>query len=158
LVLSAAQGKKDADDARSKNPKKHKTQKNTKHTKKTHQSAPEITSLAAEKQDLIAVEAVDIFLSIIGAEAGHMALRALAYGGVYIAGGILPRLLNRVARGGLKDAFLMPRGRERFRQILGDIPLYIVTNTKVGLIGSRQVALGLLKEEEEGEQRAAAVV
>jgi len=87
-----------------------------------------------------------------------MALRALAYGGVYVAGGIVPRLLNRVARGGLRDAFLMPKGRERFREILGAVPLYIVTNTSVGLIGSRQVALGLLKEEEEGARRAAAVV
>jgi glucokinase len=107
---------------------------------------------------MVAVEAVDMFLSIIGAEAGHMALRSLAYGGVYLAGGILPRLLNRVARGGLREAFLMPAGRERFRQILSEIPLYIVTNTKVGLIGSRQVALGLLQEEEEGAARAAAVV
>lgn len=107
---------------------------------------------------MVAVEAVDMFLSIIGAEAGHMALRCLAYGGVYIAGGILPRLLNRVARGGLRESFLMPHGRERFRQILSEIPLYIVTNTKVGLIGSRQVALVLLKEEEEGAARAGALV
>jgi glucokinase len=115
------------------------------------QTAPEITSLAAEKQDVVAVEAVDMFLSIVGAEAGHMALRCLAYGGVYLAGGILPRLLNRVARGGLRESFLMPSGRERFRQILADVPLYIVTNTKVGLIGSRQVAIGLLEEDAQRE-------
>lgn len=40
----------------------------------------------------IAVEALDMFLSIVGAEAGHMALRSLASGGVYICGGIFPKV------------------------------------------------------------------
>jgi glucokinase len=46
---------------------------------------------------------VDIFLSIIGAEAGGMALRCLARGGVFIAGGIVPRLMERVKTGAQAD-------------------------------------------------------
>jgi glucokinase len=48
---------------------------------------------------LLLLQAVDIFLSIIGAEAGAMALRCLARGGVFIAGGIVPRLMERVKSG-----------------------------------------------------------
>lgn len=56
------------------------------------QDAPAITKAALEGQDDLAVEAVDMFLAIIGAEAGYMGLRALATGGVYICGGITPKV------------------------------------------------------------------
>ncbi|KAI8474260.1 MAG: glucokinase [Monoraphidium minutum] len=118
-------------------------------------AAPEITAMALGEADPLACEAVDMFLAIVGAEAGAMALRCLARGGVYVAGGIVPRLMDRsaglkearpegVARGpsgGLKEAFMMRKGRERFQGILQSIPLYVVTNTKVGIIGSREYAL-----------------
>lgn len=84
------------------------------------------------------VQAVDMFLAIIGAEAGAMALRCLARGGVFIAGGIVPRLLNRVTKTGvLRDAFINRTARERFQYLLRSMPLYVVTNTRVGIIGSR---------------------
>lgn len=44
----------------------------------------------------------------------------------------------------LREAFLMRKGRERFQGILATIPLYVVTNTKVGIIGSREYALRLV--------------
>ena len=56
------------------------------------QSAPEITQGALEKTDPLAMEAVDLFLAIVGAEAGYMGLRILASGGIYICGGIVPRV------------------------------------------------------------------
>lgn len=56
------------------------------------QDAPAITKAALESNDDLAVEAVDMFLAIIGAEAGYMGLRALATGGVYICGGITPKV------------------------------------------------------------------
>lgn len=81
-----------------------------------------------------------MFLAIIGAEAGAMALRCLARGGVFIAGGIVPRLLDRVTKtGALRDAFINRTARERFQYLLRSMPLYVVTNTKVGIIGSRYV-------------------
>lgn len=72
-----------------------------------------------------------MFLAIVGAEAGAMALRCLARGGVYIAGGIVPRVLERAAGGVVRDAFINKSGRERFADILRGTPLFVVTNTKV---------------------------
>ena len=51
------------------------------------------------KECEICSETLDIFLNSIGAESGHMALRSLAYGGVYIAGGITQKVLPRVEEG-----------------------------------------------------------
>lgn len=56
------------------------------------QTAAEISKTALDGSDPLAVEAVDIFLALIGAEAGHMGLRSLASGGVYICGGIMPKV------------------------------------------------------------------
>jgi glucokinase len=87
---------------------------------------------------VLPLQAVDMFLSIIGAEAGAMALRCLAKGGVFIAGGIVPRLLDRVKKtGALRDAFINRTARERFQYLLRSMPLFVVTNTRVGIIGSR---------------------
>lgn len=105
--------------------------------------APEITAEALDG-DPIALEAVDIFLSIIGAEAGAMALRCLARGGVFIAGGIVPRLLQRVKGGVLMDAFVNKTARDRFQYLLQNMPLFVVTNTKVGIVGSREYAKRLV--------------
>lgn len=59
------------------------------------QLAPDITQGALEESDPLAVEAVDLFLAILGAEAGYMGLRILASGGIYICGGIVPRVRSR---------------------------------------------------------------
>lgn len=58
----------------------------------TVQKAPDITKEALEESNPLSVEAVDLFLAIIGAEAGYMGVRALAAGGIYICGGITPRV------------------------------------------------------------------
>ena len=63
------------------------------------QLAPQITEGALAESDPLAMEAVDLFLAILGAEAGYMGLRCLASGGVYVCGGIIPRV-----RSGLPDA------------------------------------------------------
>ena len=63
----------------------------------TAQDAPAITRAALEGSDPLAVEAVDMFLAIIGAEAGYMGLRALATGGVYLCGGITPKARGNVS-------------------------------------------------------------
>ena len=59
------------------------------------QDAPAITKAALDGSNPLAVEAVDLFLAIIGAEAGYLGLRALATGGVYLCGGITPRVSAR---------------------------------------------------------------
>ena len=64
-------------------------------------------------------------------------------GGVYIAGGITPRLLPRT-KGALLEGFLMRKGRPPFHQILSETPLFVITNDKVGQIGAREVAKRLV--------------
>ena len=56
------------------------------------QRAPDITKEALDESNPLSEEAVDLFLAIIGAEAGYMGVRALATGGIYICGGITPRV------------------------------------------------------------------
>lgn len=70
------------------------------------------------------------------------------HAGVFIAGGIVPRLMERVKTGVLLDAFVNKTARERFQYLLRNMPLYVVTNTKVGIIGSREYAMRLVRETE----------
>ena len=105
-----------------------------------------VSQVAMDGSDPLAVEALDVFISIVGAEAGHMALRSLASGGVYIAGGILPKVINRATEGGLLDAFLW-RASRFHDKVLKFVPLYVVLDEKVGLLGSRSQALRILRRE-----------
>lgn len=97
-----------------------------------------VTSAALAGGNPLAEEACDIFLSVVGQEAGNGALRSLARGGVYVCGGITPRLLERVQAGGLRRAFL--NSGSRFASFLETIPLDLVTDGAVGLLGSREYA------------------
>ena len=91
-------------------------------------------------------EAVDIFLEMLGAEAGNLALKTLARGGVYIAGGIPPKLKSRITGStALLDGFL--HRASRFSALLASVPLTVVLDEQVGLLGSREVALRAMREE-----------
>lgn len=109
-------------------------------------SPAEISAAAIDESDPLAVEAVDMFLGIIGAEAGAMALRCLAKGGVYIAGGVTPKLMKRVNDGSLLEGFIMKKGREKFHDILVQTPLWVITNEKVGQLGACEYARSLCKD------------
>jgi glucokinase len=87
-------------------------------------------------------EVVDVFLDILGAEAGSMALRGMTTGGVYIAGGIPVRLMDRIEKGGLKNAYLNPASR--FSKVTSRFPLYVL-NKEVGLQGVFNFAMSLAK-------------
>ncbi|GIL63494.1 hypothetical protein Vafri_17547 [Volvox africanus] len=113
-------------------------------SKPKKKKAAEISAAALAGSDPIAVEAVDMMYAIVGAEAGAMALRCLAKGGVYIAGGITPKLLPRVQAGALLEGFLMRKGRAPFHKILTETSLFVITNEQVGQIGAREFAKRLL--------------
>ncbi len=85
-------------------------------------------------------ESVDIckstirtFISILGAEAGNMALKALATGGVYLSGGIPPRILKFLQEEEFMRAF---KNKGRFAEMLADIPVHVILNPNIGLIGA----------------------
>ncbi len=81
----------------------------------------------------ICVAALEQFISIYGAEAGNLALKALATGGIYIGGGIAPKILPKFFEGGFMFAFL---DKGRFSDLLAHIPVRIITDPKTALRGA----------------------
>ena len=84
--------------------------------------------------------AIDLFISIYGAEAGNLALKFLALGGLYIGGGIAPHLADRIKMGGFHSSFV---DKGRFNELLSSIPIYLILNSKTALLGSAAFARGL---------------
>jgi len=76
---------------------------------------------------------LDLFASIYGAAAGNVALTVMATAGVFLGGGIAPKLRGKLADGTFLDAF---RSKGRFAPILHDIPVKIVLNDQAALIGA----------------------
>ena len=100
-------------------------------------SAAEITQLAFDQKDPLAQQAVQMFTKIYGAQAGNLALTCLATGGVYVAGGIAPKILPALQEGGFIEAF---NEKSKMYNLLKAIPVSVVTNPKVGLLGTMAVA------------------
>jgi len=92
--------------------------------------------------DSIAVRTFEIFVDIYGAEAGNMALRLLARGGLYLAGGVAAKNIDRFTDGKFMEAFLR---KGRFQNILAAIPVNLITNPKVGLLGAAEMAMRILE-------------
>jgi glucokinase len=92
---------------------------------------------ALEAGDSVAARTFAIFVDIYGAEAGNMALRLLARGGVYLAGGVAGKNIDRFTDGRFVEAFLR---KGRFQHVLTSIPVNLITNAKVGLLGAGEMA------------------
>ena len=100
----------------------------------------ELAQLAAGG-DATALRTFEIFVDIYGAEAGNMALRTLARGGVFLAGGIAGKNVRYFTDGRFVRAFSR---KGRFAPLLAEIPVDLITNPKVGLLGAAEAALRLL--------------
>ncbi|MCS6958839.1 MAG: glucokinase [Pseudanabaenaceae cyanobacterium SKYGB_i_bin29] len=111
----------------------------------SHPDAPALIAQAARnKTDSIAAETIAIFLDCYAREVGDFALKLLAYGGIYIAGGILPKLLNLcLVDQGKFLATIKDKGR--VSHLLDHIPFHIVLHPEVGLIGAGILAITLTK-------------
>lgn len=83
--------------------------------------------------------ALDLFVSLYGAEAGNLALKIMARGGMYIAGGIAPRIIERLRQPMFMEAFL---SKGRMRSLLEAMPVKVILNDKVGLWGAARHAAG----------------
>jgi glucokinase len=100
-------------------------------------SAAEITSRAVEGSDPRAVSTVNLFLDIYGAVAGNLALTLMARGGVYIAGGIAPRIASMFTEGNFLRAF---SAKGKFADLMQTIPAHVVRSADVGLRGAVAIA------------------
>lgn len=105
--------------------------------------AADVSKEALSGENDVASDALDMMLSILGAEAGSMSLRNLARGGVYLAGGITPKVIERVKSGIVAENFLHTPDH-RFHSFFKGIRFSAVLNEEVGLIGARKYASQLL--------------
>jgi glucokinase len=92
-----------------------------------------ISHAAMEGSDERASEALELFVSIYGAEAGNLALKVMATGGIYLGGGIPPRILPLLQEGGFMRSFA---DKGRFRELLSRIPVQVILNDKTALLGA----------------------
>lgn len=92
-----------------------------------------ISTAARDGKDEIAHEALQRFLALYGAEAGNLALKLLAIGGMYVGGGIAPKLADAFAESAFVERFL---AKGRMRALMEDIPVYLVLDDHAGLWGA----------------------
>ena len=104
--------------------------------------APFITKSALDKSCPVCVETLDLWTRIYGAEAGNLALKVMALGGVYVAGGIAVKILSKIQDGTFFQAF---KDKWHFTEMLEKIPLSVVLNESAPLIGAAYEALAASK-------------
>lgn len=92
-----------------------------------------ISEAALANEAEICVEALDLFVSAYGAEAGNLALRAKALGGIYVGGGIAPKILARLAAGDFMRAFT---DKGRYAEFVARIPVKVILNEDAALRGA----------------------
>ncbi len=107
---------------------------------KTGDHAAIIADAGLRKQAEIAVQALEMFATIYGAEAGNLALKALALNGLYVGGGIAPKLITKLKDGMFMKAFA---DKGRYRKLLANIPVHVIMNPKAALLGAASVAAQL---------------
>ena len=83
-------------------------------------------------------QALDLFVSIYGAEAGNLALKIMATGGIYLGGGIAPKMLSKLSGPLFMQAFT---GKGRMQALLEGMPVRVITNDRIALIGAARCAM-----------------
>ena len=100
-------------------------------------AAPEITRLGLEGQCPVCVQTLDLWTSVYGAEAGNLALKVLARGGVWVAGGIAVKIRKKLEDGTFFRAFCE---KEKFGALLAQVPIQMVLNEEAPLLGAMSQA------------------
>jgi glucokinase len=97
--------------------------------------APVITNAAlhADKPCQLCFDTLNLFVSALGAEAGNLALKVMATGGIYVGGGIPPRILPALEGDRFLKAF---RRKGRMSDVLAHVPVHVILNPKVALLGA----------------------
>jgi len=99
-----------------------------------------ISRCALEKRDKLCIKALDMFCAIYGAEAGNLGLKVLALGGIFVGGGIAPKIISKLQDGVFRKAFLQ---KGRFSKFLSRIPVHAILEEKTALHGAAVFALRL---------------
>jgi glucokinase len=99
--------------------------------------AAAISRAALFGKNVLAEKALDVWIAVYGAEAGNLALKTMATGGLFLAGGISPKVLAKLTSPLFMQAFL---AKGRLRSLLEAIPVHVITNDKAGLLGAARCA------------------
>ena len=99
---------------------------------------PIIVQAALDEKSDLCIETLNVFMSILGSEAGNLALKVMATGGVYLGGGIPPRILSKLKDGTFMAAFIK---KGRFSDTLAHIPVYVILHKKPALLGTAYYGL-----------------
>ncbi len=105
-----------------------------------HDPAAVISERGLSGADAICEMSLAVFCSVLGAVAGNLALAILATGGVFVVGGIAPRVLPYVEKGVFREAF---DRKGRLHTLVERIPAFVVTHPQVGLIGAAAAAASM---------------
>ncbi len=100
--------------------------------------AAAISRAAIDGKCGLSEQAIDLFVSIYGAEAGNLALKIMATGGIYLGGGIAPKMLPKLAGPLFMEGFL---SKGRMQHLLEAIPVRVITNDRVALLGAARFAV-----------------
>ena len=100
--------------------------------------AAAISAAGMEGRDALCEQALDIFVSVFGAEAGNLALKLKATGGVFLAGGIAPKILRKLLSPLFLETFL---AKGRLRPLMEIMPVNVITNDQLALLGAARCAL-----------------
>ena len=101
-------------------------------------AAPILSAAGLDASCPVCVEVLDRFLEIYGAEAGNLALKGLALHGLYIGGGIAPKLRDRLREGAFMRGF---RAKGRFRSLMEEIRVEVILNEGTALLGAARYAM-----------------
>ncbi|HEY4011562.1 MAG TPA: glucokinase [Acidobacteriaceae bacterium] len=113
-----------------------------------------IGSCAEDGSSEICVKAIEVFVSAYGAEAGNLALKLLALGGIYLGGGIAPKILKFLAGGTFTQAFL---DKGRLSPLLETIPVRVILDDTCALLGAAAYAEARAAELSGHSERQASV-
>jgi glucokinase len=113
-----------------------------------------ITEMALSAKSEICEKALDMFVSVYGAEAGNLALKVLSVGGLYIGGGIAPRILEKLKDGTFIKAFI---DKGRLSQLLINMPVRVILDSRAALMGAAAYAEARAAEISGVSARAASV-
>lgn len=111
----------------------------TRHRFQSEDAGAVIGDLALADQDPTCVMTIGMFAQLYGSEAGDFALKSLPTGGVYLAGGIAPRLLPILRTGGFISAF---NNKGRMSRLMASLRVSVVLQSHVALVGACRAALG----------------
>jgi glucokinase len=99
--------------------------------------AAAISRAALSGSDSLASKALDLWIAVYGAEASNLALKIMSTGGLFLTGGISPKILPRLESSLFMEAFL---DKGRMRPLVEAMPVHVVTNEKAGLLGAARCA------------------